>query len=250
LGAAYFVIPRVTKTPLYSHTLSLVGFFSLVALYTHIGGHHILQAPIPAWLKSISVVDSIMMFIPVFVALANLWMTARGKFGSLWHDLPGRWVMVGTFWYLLTCVQGPLQSLPSVQTITHFTNWTIGHSHIAVLGFSGFIALGAMWHVLPLVSGREIYSRRLLNIQFGLVMFGLIGFFIVLTTAGLVQGHSWYNGNTVYKTLPQIIPYMVLRAMLGVLIVGGAVIGFYNMVMTLFRGRRLSAEELEGVLGP
>ena len=131
---AYFVIPRVTRTPLYSHTLSLVGFWTLVALYTHIGGHHILQAPIPNWLKTISVVDSMAMIVPVFTVLANLWLTARGRGGRLWADPAGRFVMAGTIWYLITCMQGPLQSLPSVQKITHFTNWAIGHAHIAVLG--------------------------------------------------------------------------------------------------------------------
>jgi cbb3-type cytochrome oxidase subunit 1 len=187
-----------------------------------------------------------MMFIPVFVVLANLWMTARGKFGMLWNDLPGRFVLVGTLWYLVTCTQGPLQSLPDVQKVTHFTNWVIGHSHIAVLGFSGFIAIGAMYHVLPMVTGREIYSKRLMNIQFGLVMFGLMGFFLVLSVAGLIQGQSWLMGEGVYKTLPEIRPYMALRATLGVLIITGTVIGFYNVIMTAFRGARIAAPAPEG----
>lgn len=247
VGAAYFVVPRVTKTPLYSHTLSLIGFFSLVTIYTHIGGHHLLQAPIPNWLKNISVVDSMMMFIPVFAALTNLFLTARGKVGMLWHDMGGRFVLAGLLWYLLTCIQGPLQSLPNVQKITHFTNWTIGHSHIAVLGFSGFIALGALYHVLPQVSGREIYSKRLMNVQFGLVMVGLTGFFLVLTSAGLVQGGAWSDGQTEYEVLPMIIPYMVLRAMLGLTIITGAALGLYNVLMTVFRGRRIETTIPEGI---
>jgi len=96
LGAAFYVFPRITKSPLYSHTLGLIAFFSLVAIYTHIGGHHLLQAPIPNWLKTISVVDSIAMVIPVFTALANLWMTARRRAGLLWQDVGGRLVLVGT----------------------------------------------------------------------------------------------------------------------------------------------------------
>lgn len=247
VGAAYFVVPRVTRTPLYSHTLSLVGFFSLVAIYTHIGGHHLLQAPIPSWLKNISVVDSIAMFIPVFIALGNIWMTARGNFGALWHDLPGRFVLAGTLWYLLTCVQGPLHSLPDVQRVTHFTNWVIGHSHIAVLGFSGFIAIGAMYHVLPSITGRQIYSRRLMSVQFGLLMFGLMGFFLVLSAGGLVQGEAWLNGITVYKALPMIRPYMILRAMLGVTIIAGALVGFYNVIMTVWKGVPISRPVLDEV---
>lgn len=247
VGAAYFVIPRTTRTPLYSHTLSLIGFWSLVAIYTHIGGHHILQSPIPNWLKTVSVVDSVAMIIPVFTVLANIWLTARGKTGMLWRDIGGRFVFVGTLWYLITCVQGPIQSLPSVQRVTHFNNWTIGHAHIAVLGFSGFIALGALWHVLPLVTKRELYSPRLASLQFGLAMFGLSGFFVVLTAAGLIQGSAWLNGETVYRVLPTLAPYMALRAMLGVFIIMSAVIGFYNVVMTIRRGKPLAPGALTGV---
>jgi cytochrome c oxidase cbb3-type subunit I len=246
VGAAYFVIPRIVKTPLYSHTLSLVGFFTLVAIYTHIGGHHLLQTPIPTWLKTISVVDSIAMFIPVSAVLFNLWLTVPGKMGVLWKDPPGRFVLMGTFWYLVTCVQGPLQSLPSVQKITHLTNWTIGHSHIAVLGFSGFIAVGAMWHVLPLIAKRQVYSQKLISLQFWLVMLGLVGFFIVLTIAGLIQGESWRHGETVYKVLPMIAPYMVLRAMLGISIIAAAFIGFFNVIWTIRYGKPIepAAEEI------
>jgi cytochrome c oxidase cbb3-type subunit I len=242
IGAAYFIIPRVTRRPLYSHTLSLVGFWTLVAIYSHIGGHHILQAPIPNWLKTISVVDSMAMIMPVLTVLLNFWLTPAGRTGWLWSDLPGRFVYVGSLWYLLTCIQGPLQSLPSVQKITHFGNWTIGHAHIAVLGFSGFIALGALWHVLPLVAQRAVYSRKLLSVQFGLLMFGLAGFFVVLSTAGLIQGTAWANGMAHYRVLPQMSIYMILRALLGIFIITAAVIGFYNVIMTLRRNTPLELE--------
>ncbi len=237
VGAAYFVVPRITKTPLFSHTLSLVGFWALVVLYTHIGGHHLLQAPIPNWLKTISVVDSLMMFIPVGAVLANIWLTARGKTSLLWKDPAGRLVLFGTLFYLVTCIQGPVQSLPSVQRLTHFNNWVIGHAHIAVLGFSGFVALGAMWHVLPDVCGKKIWSQRLVSLQFGLVMIGIVGFFVVLTVAGLIQGGSWYNGETVYRSLPLITPYMVMRALLGLFIIASAWVGLVNFIMTLRHGQ-------------
>jgi len=246
LAAAYFVIPRVTKTPLYSHTLSLLGFWILVALYTHIGGHHILQAPIPNWLKTISTVDSMAMILPVSIVLVNLWMTARGREGLLWSDPAGRFVIAGTIWYLIVCIQGPLQSLPSVQKITHFTNWTVGHAHIAVLGFAGFIALGGMWHVLPLATGRRLYSSRLVTLQFALILFGLIGFFAVLTTAGLIQGFAWYQGAGVYKTLPQIAVFMVLRALFGLFIIAGAVIGLCNAILTVKRGEPIETKSAPG----
>jgi cbb3-type cytochrome c oxidase subunit I len=239
IAAAYFVIPRVTGRPLYSHTLSLVGFWTLIAIYSHIGGHHILQAPIPNWLRTVSIVDSMMMIVPVATVLFNLWLTPGGRTGALWADPGGRFVFVGSLWYLVTCVQGPIQSLPSVQEITHFNNWTIGHAHAGVLGFAGFTALGALWHVLPLAAGRELYSRRLAGLQFGLVLTGLAGFFAVLTTAGLIQGSAWFHGETVYRVLPEIAPYMILRAALGLFIITAAGVGLYNVIMTLRRGKPL-----------
>jgi cytochrome c oxidase cbb3-type subunit 1 len=246
-GAAYYVIPRTTRSPLNSHTLSLLGFWFLVALYTHIGGHHVLQSPIPNWLKTVSVVDSISMVIPVSIVVLNLWMTARGYGARVWGDPAARLVMGGIVWYIITCIQGPLQSLPYLQRITHFNNWTVAHAHIAMLGFGGYIALGAMWHVIPLVTGREIYSHKLVSLQFGLITFGLTGFFLVLTAAGLIQGSAWHNGETVLRVLPQLAPFYVSRAALGIFILTGALVGVFNLFMTLRHGRELEAQQLRRV---
>jgi cbb3-type cytochrome c oxidase subunit I len=245
VGAAYFVIPRITKTPLYSYTLSILGFWTLVTFYSHIGGHHLLQAPIPAWLKTVSIVDSVMMFIPVIIVIVNLWMTMRHKGTEIFRNPSARWVAMGLIWYLIVGAQGSLQSLPSLQKVTHFNNWTVGHAHIAVLGFSGFIALGAMWHTLPLITGKRIYSWKLINLQFGFIMIGLAGFFIVLTIAGLIQGHSWYNGEVVYRVLPEINAYMISRATLGLFIIAGAITGFCNLIMTLKKGTPVKPVEIE-----
>ena len=243
-GAAYFVVPRVVKRPLYSHALGAIGFWTLVAFYTHIGGHHIVQGPIPNWIKVASTVSSMTMAIPVFTVLTNLWMTARGAGGRLLHDPTGRLVLAGLIWYLITCIQGPLQSLPYLQPVTHFNNWTVGHAHIAVLGFSGFIAVGTMWHVLPMITGRRVYSPALVNLQFGLLMLGLTGFFLVLTAAGLVQGSAWNNGELVYKVLPELPPYMGSRLGLGLSIIASSFIGFYNLVMTLRRGEPVDPDTM------
>jgi len=244
IGAAYFVIPRETGTPLHSHTLSILGFWTLVTFYSHIGGHHLLQTPIPNWQKTIAVVDSIMMLIPVLIVIVNLWMTMRGQGSKLYKSGPAKWIILGIIWYLITGVQGSFQSIPSVQQVTHFNNWTVGHAHIAVLGFSGFIAIGAMWHILPLVTRRKLYSKGLVNLQFGLVMFGLTGFFVVLTIAGLIQGESWYNGEIVYRVLPQIDAYMASRAVFGLFILTGSILGFYNIIMTIKKGIPVEIDNL------
>lgn len=242
IGAGYFVIPRITKAPIYSYTLSVLGFWTLVTFYSHIGGHHLLQAPIPTWLKTITVTDSVLMFIPVLIVIVQWLMTTRHTDGIIWKDPSGRWVATGVIWYLIVGLQGSLQSLPAVQKVTHFNNWTIGHSHIAVLGFSGFIALGALWHILPLITGRELFSMKLVKYQYGMIMTGLIGFFVVLTIAGLIQGESWFNGETVYRILPRLGTYMALRAAFGLFIITGAFIGFYNLIRSI-RGPGSGTEE-------
>ncbi|MBM3501363.1 MAG: cytochrome-c oxidase, partial [Armatimonadetes bacterium] len=241
VAVAYYIIPRIARKPLYSHTLSLIGFWTLLGLYTHIGAHHLLQAPVPTWLKTVSTIDSVAMVVPVATVLVNLWLTMRGSLRHFADSWPGKLIFAGSIWYLITCVQGPLQSLPSVQRHTHFSNWVIGHAHIAVLGFAGFTALGGLWYVLPLVVKRKVYSQSLIGLQYWLALIGVTVFFIVLTAAGLIQGEVWNNGGTVYRTLPMISPYMLARAGAGVLIVAAACVGLYNVLMTLYRGERVEA---------
>ena len=236
VGVGYYMVPRIAGAPLYSQMLGIIGFWALLAFYTHIGGHHLLQAPIPTWLKTISIIDSFAMMLPVATVLVNWWYTSRGRFGRFLANPAAKLLLVGSIWYAIVCIQGPLQSLAWVQRVTHFNNWVIGHSHIAVLGFTGFIALAGMYYVLPYVTGRRVYSERLINVQYWLVLLGLLDFFVWLTAAGLIQGHVWLFGGTVYRSVPMLKPYMVLRLAGGLMIISGAVVGLYNVIMTLRKG--------------
>jgi cytochrome c oxidase cbb3-type subunit 1/cytochrome c oxidase cbb3-type subunit I/II len=243
IAIAYYVIPIASRSPLYSHTLSLVGFWTLLIIYTHIGTHHILQTPVPTWLKVLAVSGSLGMIIPVMTVLINLWLTMRGRLGYIHADIGGKFVMAGLVWYILTCIQGPLQALPTVQRVTHLNNWVIAHSHLGVLGFSGTIALGGIYFILPRTMGKPIYNTRLADVQYWLVLLGMAGFFTVLTAAGLIQGNGWLNGETVYRILPEIHVYMVLRASIGVLLWSGAIIGLYNIIMSIYGNRAVRVTE-------
>ena len=234
VAIAYYVMPNVTRSPIYSHSLSIVGFWTILVIYTHIGTHHLLQTPVPTWLKVLAVSGSLAMFIPVTTVLVNLWLTMRGKLGLVHADLGGKFVMAGLVWYILTCTQGPIQALPVVQRITHLNNWVVAHSHMGVFGFSGTIALGGLYYILPRITGRPLYSARLGDVQYWLLLIGMTGFFWDLTAGGLVQGHSWLNGETVYRTVPMIHPYMLVRASIGVLFLAAAFIGLYNIGMSLY----------------
>ncbi len=231
-GVTYYVIPRVCRAPLYSHTLSLVGFWALLVVYTHIGTHHLLQVPVPTWLKVIAIVDSIAMVIPVMAFLVNIWFTAKGRLGEIHADIGGKFVFTGTIMYFFVSIQGSMMALPDVQRVTHFNNWVVGHAHIGVLGFAGMITLGGVYYVLPYITGKPLYSRLLADLQYWLVLIGMIGFTVVLTIAGLIQGNAWLNGETVYRILPEIHPYYVTRAALGVLVFVSALIGVVNIFAT------------------
>jgi cytochrome c oxidase cbb3-type subunit I len=232
-GAAYYIIPRATKAPLYNHTLSLLGFWALIVVYTHIGTHHLLQVPVPTWLKVVAIVDSIAMVIPVMAFLLNIWYTAKGKLGEIHADIGAKFVFTGTIMYFFVSIQGSFMALPDVQRITHYNNWVVAHAHIGVLGFAGMIALGGIYYTIPKLTGRPLFSRLLADFQYWMVLIGMVGFTIVLTIAGLVQGNSWHNGETVYRILPQIHVYYVTRAGLGLLIFVSALLGFYNIVRSL-----------------
>jgi cytochrome c oxidase cbb3-type subunit 1 len=241
-GVAYYVIPRACKTPLYSHTLSLLGFWALIVVYTHIGTHHLLQVPVPTWLKVVAIVDSIAMVIPVMAFLINIWYTAKGRLGAIHNDIGAKFVFTGTIMYFFVSIQGSIMALPQVQRITHFNNWVVAHAHIGVLGFAGMIALGGLYYILPRITNKPLFSRFLADFQYWMVLIGVVGFTVVLTIAGLIQGNAWYIGETVYRVLPEIHIYYIVRASLGVMIFSSAILGLYNIVRTLYfnPGEKLS----------
>jgi len=233
IGVAYYVLPRACQTPLYSHTLSLLGFWALLVVYTHIGTHHLLQVPVPTWLKVVAIVDSVAMVIPVMVFLINIWYTVKGKLGEIHRDIGAKFIFTGTVMYFFVSIQGSIMSLPQVQRVTHFNNWVVGHAHIGVLGFAGMIALGGLYYIVPRITGKPLYSRFLADLQYWFVLIGVVGFTVVLTVAGLIQGTGWLYGRTVYQVLPEVHIYYVVRAGLGFVVFSGACVGFYNIVRSL-----------------
>jgi cytochrome c oxidase cbb3-type subunit 1 len=241
VALAYFILPRATGRPLYSHTLSLIGFWALIVMYTHVGTHHLLQAPVPQWLKVISIINSIALLIPVFAFLTNIWLTVRGRLDRVFANPGAKFTFMGTIWYFLTCLQGPFHSLPAVQQVTHFTQWVVAHAHMALLGFAGSIAIGGIYFILPAVTGRKLHSERLADIHFWLTLIGGLGIFASLTVAGLLQGEAWANGEVVYRVLPSLQSYFIVRGMCGVLILVGSLIFIYNVIMTILAPPRKGA---------
>ncbi len=242
VAIVYYLVPVLTRSPLYSHLLSLIGFWSIAFFYGLVGQHHILQTPTPGWLKTLAVVGSIGLFIPVFTFLTNIWLTMRGNWGKIYESLPLKFVMVGSIFYFVTCVQGPMQAIQGFNRLIHFTNWIVGHAHLALLGTFSFWAMAAIYYIIPVTLKRRIYSPGLGEAQFWMITIGFLLMMISLQIGGLVQGAMWLNGDTVYKVLPELKPYLVIRAVSGAMIVIAGIMQAWQIYKTVTVGEPITVK--------
>lgn len=241
VAIVYYLVPVITRSPLYSHLLSLIGFWSIAFFYGLVGQHHILQTPTPGWLKTLAVIGSLGLFIPVFTFLTNIWLTMRGNWGKIYESLPLKFVIVGTIFYFVTCIQGPMQAIQGFNRLIHFTNWIVGHAHLALLGTFSFWAMGAIYFIIPVTLKKRIYSPGLAEAQFWLVTVGFLLMMISLQVGGLVQGAAWLNGDSVYKALPELKPYLIIRAISGALIVISGIMQAWNIYKTVTASETMTA---------
>src|SRR6266566_1099828 len=194
LALTYYIVPRVTNTPLYSYTLSLISFWGMAFFYTGVGDHHILQSPTPAWLKTIAEVSSWMLLVPVFAFTINILGTMKGNWDRFFTNLPLRFTMTAFFFYFLVNIQGAFEAIQPFNKLTHFTNFVVAHAHLALLGAFTILGMGVIDYIVAQIYARPLYSRTLTEWQYWLVTVGFTGFFSVLTLAGFQQGFSWAEG--------------------------------------------------------
>ena len=234
IAIIYYLVPKISRQPLYSHLMSLIGFWSIALFYTSTGQHHLLQSPIPNWLKVISIIGSISLFIPVFTFSINILMTMRGQWGQMLQNIPLRFVLTGAFFYGAGSFQGSIQSFMSVNRFVHFTQWTIAHSHITLLGGFGFVALAAQLYMVPQIMKRPLWSRNLADTTYWLILLGINGYFWDITAAGLAQASAWVTlGEQVVKAYPVLKVYFIIRSMFGGMIVVGVVMQLINLIQTV-----------------
>jgi cbb3-type cytochrome c oxidase subunit I len=233
LAVTYYIVPRETHTPLYSHFLSLIAFWGITFFYTGVGAHHLLWAPIPDWLKAIAIADSIGMLLPVAAFLMNIYLTMRGNWSRFFSSIPLRFIITGWAAYILASFQGSHQALQDINLLTHFTQYVPGHAHLALLFFSGSTVVGGMYYIIPRIYNSQLYSRNLANIQYSLFFVGFVFFFGGFLLTGAVQGSAWLDqGLPVWSVLPGLRPYMAMRAAGGAMIVISFIIFTYNIFAT------------------
>ncbi len=233
LAIAYYFIPKTANTPLHSHKLSMVGFWSLAFVYVWTGAHHMLHGPISQWLQTIAIVFSVMLLIPVWAAVYNFFATMRGQWHQMRDNVPIKFLISGVVFYLLTCFQGPMHSLRSVNAIVSKTDWIPGHAHMAVLGAFSFFAIAGCYYVVPRMFKRDLYSDALANWSFWLFLIGGLGFFVTLWLGGFWQGWQWNNPAIPFiDTVVNLQPVWLVRFFSGVLMFGGIAAFAYNILAT------------------
>ena len=190
---------------------------------------------------------SILMAVPVIAFVTNILLTMRGSWNKVFTNAPLGFIVFGMLSYVLVSFQGSFQGLPSTNAFLHFSQWPVGHAHLALLGAFGFLSVGVAYWVIPRITGREIYSKRIMNFDFWLMAVGFVFFFIAMTGAGLQQSSNWYTHINVVETLPTLKIWFVFRAISGGVVVMSAFVFAYNIFMTFWASRKPHSEETYAV---
>lgn len=248
LASAYYFLPKLANTPIYSHRLSMIGFWTIAFTYAWIGTHHMLHGPISQWLQTTAIVFSILLFIPVWTVVANLFYTLTPHWKAYMQSAPIRFLMMGNIFYLITCVQGPLMSLRNVAEITSKTDWIIGHSHVSLYATFTFFAIAGLYQAIPVITGKPLWSNKLADWHFSLNLLGSVPFIASLWIGGFWQGMlwaTWADGTTYAEYHNQItaLPFLetvadmhiwwVLRAIGGLIVLIANILFAINVFNTV-----------------
>jgi cytochrome c oxidase cbb3-type subunit 1 len=245
VGAAYYLIPKIVGQPVYSYSLSLLGFWGLALFYSQVGIHHLIGAPVPTWLVTLSIVHSMMMFVPVIAVAINQHTTVARNVWALKQSVALRFVALGALSYTLASFQGSIEALRSVNSITHFTHYTVGHAHLGAYGFTSMVLFGAFYYMLPYLTGRDWPWPRLLKLHFWLVVGGFAIYFLGLSLGGMVQGMGLLEvGRSFESVTRSTIPYLQARSVGGILMtLGHLVFAFHIAALLMGKGVPRAASE-------
>ncbi len=241
-GLMYFFVPVIAKRPIYSHAISLVGFWGLAFFYPLNGVHHFLWSPIPMFAQYGAVISTIAVEIVVTTVVVNFVLTMRGEWHQLRDKLSLRWFMTGMVCYFITCLQCAFQTTLTMQKLIHFTDWVVGHSHLVMFGVFTFWLAGTVEHLWPRLTGKAWWSRRLNVWHFWLWTLGVFLMFADLTVIGLVQGMLWDGLRPWEESIRHSMPGWYIRTFSGVMILLGFAFVLVNMVMTMLSTKPYEAE--------
>ncbi|MEP0941525.1 MAG: cytochrome-c oxidase, cbb3-type subunit I [Rhizobiaceae bacterium] len=241
LGMMYYFVPKQANRPVYSYRLSIIHFWALIFLYIWAGPHHLHYTALPDWAQTLGMVFSIMLWMPSWGGMINGLMTLQGAWDKLRTDPVLRMMVMSLAFYGMSTFEGPMMSIKSVNSLSHYTDWTIGHVHSGALGWNGMVTFGALYYLVPKLWNRErLYSMRLVNWHLWLATLGIVVYAAVMWVAGITQGLMWreyddqgFLVNSFVETVSAIHPEYVMRTVGGLLYLGGALIMVYNIWRTI-----------------
>ena len=241
LGMMYYFLPKRADRPIYSYRMSIVGFWGITFFYMWAGSHHLHYTALPIWVQDLGMTFSLMLLVPSWIAAGNALATLNGAWEKVRDDASLRFMMVAAVFYGLTTFEGSFMAIRPVNSLSHYTDWTIGHVHAGTLGWVSMIVFGSFYSLVPWLWNRErMYSNKLVELHFWLAMAGTLIYVFSMWNSGIIQGLMWrtYNdsGTLEYSFVDSLVamhPYYIARAIGGLIFLTGPVIGLFNMVMTI-----------------
>ena len=241
LGMMYYFVPKQAGRPVYSYRLSVVHFWALISLYIWAGPHHLHYTALPDWTQSLGMVMSVILFVPSWGGMINGIMTLSGAWHKLRTDPVLRFLVVSLSFYGMSTFEGPMMAIKSVNALSHYTDWTVGHVHSGALGWVAMISIGATYHLIPALFGHSrMYSVKLVNIHFWLHTVGVVLYIVAMWISGVMQGLMWRavneDGTLMYsfvQSLEASYPFYIMRFLGGVFIVTGMLVMAYNSYRTI-----------------
>lgn len=241
LGMMYYFVPKQAERPVYSYRLSIVHFWALISLYIWAGPHHLHYTALPDWTQSLGMVMSLVLFAPSWGGMINGIMTLSGAWHKLRYDPILRFLIVSLSFYGMSTFEGPMMSIKTVNALSHYTDWTIGHVHSGALGWVAMVSIGSVYHLIPRLFGQErMYSVSLINAHFWLATIGTVLYIVAMWISGVMQGLMWRavnsDGTLTYSFVESVqasYPFYTVRFIGGFIFLSGMFLMAYNAYKTI-----------------
>jgi len=249
LGMMYYFIPKQAGRPVYSYRLSVVHFWALIFTYMWAGPHHLHYTALPDWAQSIGMIFSLILLAPSWGGMINGIMTLSGAWHKLRDDPILKFLIVSLSFYGMSTFEGPMMSIKTVNALSHYTDWTIGHVHSGALGWVGLVTMGSLYYLIPRLFGRaEMYSVRLINVHFWVSTIGIVLYIAAMWIAGVMQGLMWRavgsDGMLTYSFVESVkatYPFYGIRLLGGVFYLAGMLVMVYNVAKTITGAKAVDA---------
>jgi cytochrome c oxidase cbb3-type subunit I len=248
LGIMYYFIPKQANRPVYSYRLSVVHFWALSFTYIWAGPHHLHYTALPDWTQSLGMVMSLILLAPSWGGMINGIMTLSGSWEKLRSDPILKFLIVSVSFYGMSTFEGPMMAIKTVNSLSHYTDWTIGHVHSGALGWVAFISIGAMYYLIPRLFGREIYSPKLIETHFWISTIGVVLYITAMWISGIMQGLMWRavndDGTLTYsfvESVQAMHPFYIIRLLGGIFFLSGMFVMAYNLIKTIAGAKPVEA---------